>query len=104
MTLGDLSWITSPSTFALAGLIAIALLVYRAIVRGQLVPEKTHDRIVTGLNERLAESRERENLWRDAHTDLSAAHQIAVREMENQRVVGETMLALIRALPPGGPR
>lgn len=105
-----MAWVTSPSTFALAGLIVVALAVYRAIVRGTLVPKATMDRresdwaqrlaeVQKVAEDRLAETREREQIWRTAHGESEAARMILSEQVEKMTIQGEATLALLNALP-----
>lgn len=105
-----MAWVTSPSTFALAGLIGLALWVYRAIARGTLVPASTMERREADwearlteaqrvADERLAETREREQIWRTAHGESEAARIAQTHQIEQLLVMGRTTEALLNALP-----
>lgn len=99
----ELSWIVDPRTFALAGLISFAIWVARAIGRGTLTPAATVERREKDWAERLAESKEREELWRVAHGKSEDNVRALTAQVDRLTVLGETTVAILQALPRKDP-
>jgi len=82
---------------ALLGVLVAGL---RAIIRGGLVPGSTVDRITAQWEARLAESHERELLWRQAYERTEKARTIDASQLGELMILVRTTEALLRALPP----
>lgn len=72
----------------LGALIGFVVLVGILIVKGKLIPESLHDRIVAAQAETIKVQTE--------------ALESAYSQIEAQNQVGETVLAIVNALPRGG--
>jgi hypothetical protein len=100
----SLSWVNGPVAFMIAGLILFALAIGYAVIRGGLVPKDTHDRFIELLEQRNAESREREKAWQEAFETTEAARSELSGQVNQLVVIGRTTEALLRALPSGEKR
>lgn len=90
-----LAQVAGPWTLVL-GLVMAGLY---AILGGGLVPRATLERELKQYSERLAESKERELAWRSvAETKLQADAE-QTEQVGKLMVLGETTVALLRALP-----
>lgn len=99
-----MAWVTSPVTFALAGLIVFALSVAYAVKSGAWVPRSTVEMTNAQYEARIAEAKERETVWREANEANEATVSELATQVGKLAVQGETTLALLRALPDGRDR
>lgn len=110
MPMGDMAWVSSPGTFALAAAVIAVSAVFYAILRGRLVTARQQDQREQDWKERLtehqksaaerlAESREREDLWRVAHGKSEENVRALSAQVDRLTVLGETTVAILQALP-----
>lgn len=88
-----------------AALLGLLLAGLYAILRGTLVPASTVDRITEQWEARLAESHERELVWRAAYERTEEARSVNATQLGELMTLARTTEALLRALPrPGSER
>lgn len=110
MPTGNMAWVDGPLPYVFVAMVLFVVAVLYMIARGKLVPAVTVERREADwaerlaeqsriATERLAESREREQLWRVAHGESEANNRALSALVEKLTVQGEATLALLRALP-----
>lgn len=71
-----------------------------AILNGKLVTASWVDRMTVQWEARLDESREREQAWRSAYDVERQRGDLQTSQLDKMIVLGETSVALLKALPP----